>query len=898
VISGLSDQNCRTRMEKIFSHSYQFDRVLEVYSREEKSREEQKKFIGNKAKSLLQLADWGFSIPGSVILDYSFHNNSNPDAVIPDAIFRCIADKLSSKLAIRSSCSIEDGQNRSYTGCFTTALNVSNEYDGISNAIQECYQSLARFRSTNQRDGTPVINMGVIIQSMIVPYVSGVIFTCPPVNPDDNYYLIEYSIGDGALLTSGKVSGNLIGLKKKTGKIIRQKGGLFIRQELINQLWEIAKKLEKSYNFPQDAEFVISKENNQIHLVQSRPITAFHYSPEYVLRTEKKKIRMISLKDKTAYGCSSILTASNISELFPRAIPLGYSIFRTIFAGTKSDIGSYSVGRRHLGYATINKEEQTRLFLTIADQTRVDLQVHASVYRLKGIEKNLYIKTLVSKYLDAINKNPDMANYAQFGLYIQNPTIEECKELFGNEGEAIFHIYSNFLNELLVAKIPEIQISLPHFLEKNHEYYQNEIADGNDEITNKSKLFIKDEKGSIKLAKEFKPAQLIEKFKQYLNYLREDLGVKYVIVARIAFLSSDIVKNLLKRMLKAYPDLFVKDKIAESETAYINNCFNELLCNENIKTDFDFENSASCGSDNNKAELMGIREIRELYGYSGSLDISQPRLGELKDDLLRQLFAEKNEAKKNEIESVTERLLHFTNSFKALQLDSTEEFQDFYLWVHYSAQFMNYREKMKSELLKVLYLMRIIVRELSLPSHFDLGDLIYYLECEDLEGCINKLDKYRFIALKRKAYFNACKLVEVKKILLANKKSSIRIKAHQSNVQNQSYQTVKGTTICHGKAEGFCLIAKTPNEFYEKLIEFRSNGIENIIGVFESVDLAYVNITELKGFITEHGGYLAHAATIARENNFPYISNLKIGLFKNYQYIVFDTSNNQVIYRE
>ena len=153
--------------------------------------------------------------------------------------------------------------------------------------------------------------------------------------------------------------------------------------------------------------------------------------------------------------------------------------------------------------------------------------------------------------------------------------------------------------------------------------------------------------------------------------------------------------------------------------------------------------------------------------------------------------------------------------------------------------------------------------------------------------------------MKRKAYIEACKEIKVTDVILEENEKNICFKTPHVDNSSGEYRHVKGDTICHGSAEGFCVVAENSQEFYDKLIKRRGIGSsENIIGIFKSIDPGYINLEELAGIITEHGGHLAHAATICREKNIPYISNINIDKFKDGNYIIFDTSKHQVIYRE
>lgn len=327
----------------------------------------------------------------------------------------------------------------------------------------------------------------------------------------------------------------------------------------------------------------------------------------------------------------------------------------------------------------------------------------------------------------------------------------------------------------------------------------------------------------------------------------------------------------------------------------IDQCFNILITNEKYPYKF------KCPNQSNYIEEIGtdfkdLSEFRKIFGHIGPFDLSQHRLGEYEDAILKKLLTQNKQGDKNDIDWGKDWLRNFEKEYTNLKLDLNEDFKNLKSWLSYAKIFMEFREIMKFELLKIIYLLKIITKEISV--RFNLGDLIYYLNCDELDHLVESLNQFRLIGMKRKAYFNACRYLEVENVIMENNESNIKLKSPSLKNTNGLYKTVIGETIHHGEAEGFCLVAKNPHEFYTKLIKYRDDRIRNIIGIFKSVEPAYFNLEELDGIITEFGGQLAHAATICREKNIPYITNIKIDLFQDGQYIIFDTSKHQVIYRE
>ena len=209
----------------------------------------------------------------------------------PEAIF----------VAVRSSATTEDLAQASFAGQQDTFLNVRGETE-LLKSIKKCFASLFTPRATYYRYKKGFkheqASLAVIIQKMVNADKSGVVFSKDPSSKRD-VIIIEAGWGLGEGVVSGKISpdryivseesGELRIQKKEIAKkriaitrgssgkkeIVKLKEEIAERQVLkeyeIKKLAEIALKLEKHYQKPQDIEFAIEEGN--IYIVQTRPIT-------------------------------------------------------------------------------------------------------------------------------------------------------------------------------------------------------------------------------------------------------------------------------------------------------------------------------------------------------------------------------------------------------------------------------------------------------------------------------------------------------------------------------------------------------------------------------------------------------------------------------------------------
>lgn len=185
--------------------------------------------------------------------------------------------KINSKFyAIRSSATNEDGENKSYAGQYDSFLNIKKEE--LFENIKSCWCSLYNENVICYSNTFDIYGMNVIIQKMIEPDYSGVIFSIDPSSETRNYSIIEMVKGLGEKLVSGKVTPTKFFIRKKTKRMDLKLGNLNIEEKIINTIMENVEKIEKIYNKPMDIEYAIT--NDKCYIVQARPITASTQLPK------------------------------------------------------------------------------------------------------------------------------------------------------------------------------------------------------------------------------------------------------------------------------------------------------------------------------------------------------------------------------------------------------------------------------------------------------------------------------------------------------------------------------------------------------------------------------------------------------------------------------------------
>ncbi|HJP59086.1 MAG TPA: PEP/pyruvate-binding domain-containing protein, partial [Gemmatimonadaceae bacterium] len=220
-------------------------------------------------------------------------------------------------LAVRSSATAEDLPGASFAGQQDTYLNVRGEA-ALLDAVRRCWISLFTDRAVLYRArngfGHRAVGLAVVVQKLIDPDVSGILFTADPVSGNRNITSIDAGFGLGEALVSGLIEADLYkvgmgdegwGMGKGRPRILLARAGdkefairsvpgggtrkeplpesmrraRALNDEQVRALVDVGERVEKFYNgVPQDIEWCIA--GGQIFVVQARPITSLFPIPQ------------------------------------------------------------------------------------------------------------------------------------------------------------------------------------------------------------------------------------------------------------------------------------------------------------------------------------------------------------------------------------------------------------------------------------------------------------------------------------------------------------------------------------------------------------------------------------------------------------------------------------------
>jgi len=246
--------------------------------------------------------------------------------------------------AIRSSATAEDLPGASFAGQQDTFLNIKGEHN-ILDCVRKCWASLFTDRAIAYRRKNGFAHdkvlLSVVVQRMVFPEVSGIMFTADPVGGNRKIVSIDASFGLGEALVSGIVSADLYQVKadklinkqiagKEIAIYAKPEGGTAkveiaeerqttqaLPDEDAVRLARMGRSIEKHFGSPQDIEWCLA--DNEIFIVQSRPITTLYPVP--------------AVADEQLHLFVSFGHVQMMTEVIK---PLGISVLRTFLPLGKS----------------------------------------------------------------------------------------------------------------------------------------------------------------------------------------------------------------------------------------------------------------------------------------------------------------------------------------------------------------------------------------------------------------------------------------------------------------------------------------------------------------------------------------------------------------------------------
>lgn len=690
------------------------------------------------------------------------------------------------KIAIRSDHHSEDNLNTSNAGKFHTELNVE-----INNKV-EFKQSLLKVIESYKISPGNISDQNIIFQEMVQKVIcSGVIFTR---NQMDNapYFVINYDDESGRTdtITRGeKVNSNRI-LYVHHGSIEKVNSPRF--KKLLKTTQEIMKLTNEDLL---DIEFILD-ENLEVFIVQVRKLIIkkkLNFK-EVEFNTQLNEVaNMIDLLQSQNTNYISRIFAMmpdwNPVELIGRKPrTLAYDLFKKLITDS-----SWAQARSELGY---NVVDDTQLVYLIGGTPYVD--VVKSLHSLT--QYNLPIKIQEKIIINSHNRllsNPNYHDKYEFEIVISSPSfdLEDRIELIHgivlNKNEQ--HEYKNII--------------LFHFL----QIFENWESNLNSMMSDLQQL------SEVRLDKE-------DVF-DYLIKLSNISGRNFAKIARLAFISTELLKSLVR-----------KNRI---NTEDYNKFYKmlDLISNQYLQ---DLKKL--------KLDLMSNLEFNSMYGHlrPGTFDITQ--LPYFMDEKYYKfnlnnfdlVDGEINKDDGTRISNAIIQALGVSLNEINLKIDPIEVF-------NFVKKSIESRELAKFYLSKGVSKSIEIIFEIGQTYNLNREELSFskIVEIEMLTKNRISLDEFRNIIYENKKSYELLKDIKTPEII--NNSDSIYVVPFQGGLPNFiSSKNVKGKVRLNPK----------PYDDY-----FENEQEENII-VLENADPGFdwIFSKNILGLITRFGGVNSHMA--------------------------------------
>jgi pyruvate,water dikinase len=750
---------------------------------------------------------------------------------IPSDVVKAVSRYLSQfgeehAYAVRSSATAEDLPHASFAGQQDTYLNIIGK-DEIFRHISKCWASLFAdraviYRIQNGFDHSQVY-LSVVVQRMVFPQVSGILFTADPITSNRKLLSIDASFGLGEALVSGLVSAD--NYKVKEDKIVdkmiatkklaiygRKEGGTQTQEidsdqqktqtltnQQILQLARLGRQIEAYFGCPQDIEWCLV--DDIFYIVQSRPITTLYPVPE--AGDQKNRV---------------YVSMGHVQMMTEPILPLGISIFQI----------HHGQSVRHAG---------GRLFMDQTDNL-------ASPVNRKNLLNSM-------EQSDPLIKDALMTIVERDGFIKPLPEVDEVQSLSKiNEGMSW-----DFLEQNL-QKDPAIVLDLIRSSETSIEELKQNIK-------TKSRLDVFDfiRKDYLQLKKNLFNPQIMDTIMIGINAstwinkkMKKWLGEKNVADT----LSLSVPNNITSEMGLALMDVADAVRPYPEVINYLQQAKNDNFLDELVKFN------------GGQETIDAINAYLNKYGMRcpGEIDITKTRWSEKPTILIPMILSNiKNfepNASKRKFEQGRQEALKKEQEL----LDRLQQLPDGKRKASMTKQviglirnFIGYREYPKYGMINRYFVYKQALmkeaEQLVEANVIQEKEDVYYLSLEEFREAVrtNKLD-YEIISKRKDEYKLYEKLTPPRVIT-----SDGEIIVGKFKRENLPAEAIVGLPVSSGVIEGRARVILKMDD---------ANLEDGDILVTTFTDPSWTPLfVSIKGLVTEVGGLMTHGAVIAREYGLP-----------------------------
>ncbi len=791
------------------------------------------------SKSLKGLKLEDVSKIGKLIRD-KINNSLIPD-YIKIEIVKAIRDLGTEKFyAIRSSATAEDLTYASFAGQQDTYLNIRGE-KSIVEKVKACFASLFTDRALLYRIQNKIesenVYMSVVVQEMIQPDISGIMFTADPVSGRRDMISIDASYGLGEALVSGLVSSDIYKFNKKDlkieEKIISNKkiaisslkdGGTkqsevaedkaalqALDDDKIIKLSELGMKIEAHYLRPQDIEWCIS--GGLIYILQSRAITSLFPIPSPMPCDD-------ALHAYFSFSHGQVMT-DPIS-------PMGISMIQAILPFNKN----------------IRSSNECQYVVSAGGRVYIDLnpvvQIKPLRKRMGGIIKN--IDLLMGEALESLVNREDFYRFIKRDRKI-------ALRLF------------KFMFPIAVSS------------------FKNVLSDDLSNSVQKIDDYVKDR---IKLKKEaiYKLSQGIQRLEGLQDILNfaEDIHnlLPFIIPAVLNFKILQKSEHTLLKEAK-YVDLIAKGlegNITTTMGLKMADLADKIRKSKELLDEFQNEDHISLFNrlHNLKGHENFLKDFDafiEKYGMRGAseIDIKSTRWNENPEALVKSMLAIVKTSKEDihnkdyantikEAEDASKRFIEEVES-KRGKLKAKKIRKQIYIF----RNTMPIREHPKYLIMNYLDISKKVILEeakgLVLKGFLECEEDVFYLNYWELCQAVRENKDMRDLILQRKEEYRYYKKLSPPRVMTSNGEK-ITSSYKKDNIPKDA---IAGIAVSSGVVEGIAKVILNPNE---------SSIDKGEILVAPFTDPGWTPLfINAAGLVMEVGGLLTHGTVVAREYGIP-----------------------------
>jgi len=760
-----------------------------------------------------------------------------PESIIDEINYHFEKLGKDKSYAVRSSATAEDLPTASFAGQHDTYLNIIG-FDSILKHISKCWASLYTdraiiYRTQNDFDHKEV-NLAVVVQQMIFPDASGVMFTADPISSNRKTLSIDASFGLGEVLVSGHVNSDIYKVcdgriterkipSKSIGIYANENGGTkeitiddnsknkqVLSDDQITTLERLGRRIESYFSYPQDIEWCIF--DNLVYVVQSRPITTLYPLPN--VKNDEERI---------------FFSGGHLQMMTAPIKPLGMFFFKSII----NDPPSQEIGGRL--YLDLSHDLSTFFGRMI---TKYLLNELGDTLLTNAVVKLINNKKLIRKLPKGKDKVFNVENTSgpfkimlnAYKVYKKNDS-DIVKEIINEEEKNI----DKMRKELLKLSGDEVF----DYIYNDHDNRRIKIANPlNAGVLTAAMLSARSfDKKIKKWLGEINAADSI--IMSIPNSVTTKTGLSLIDVA-------DVIRD--------YPEVI------------------DYLNNPCEKTFFDDISKLDGG----KVVCDALKEYLSKYGMrcSGDIDITVPRWIENPIELVPSILSNiknfepgasklKYEQGKIQSEKIIDELIS-----KAEKLPrGKKKAKKIRRMSSLIRNYIGYREYPKYSYMKRYYIYKEAMlkeaEKLIQKDYINELEDIYYLYFDELRAIVNgqKFD-YSIISKRKKDYKNFEKLTPPRVMT-----SDGEIITGEYETSNLPENALPGLPVSAGVVEGRARIVKNLKD------SFLSEGD---ILVTEFTDPSWTpTFVSVKGLITEVGGTSTHGAIIAREYGLPAVVSVR-----------------------